>query len=150
MKRWMTMLIALLCVLAMTACAAQNLPEEPPERNTVTITVPEGVAEATVCVPDGQERYLCRYTGKEAVTSLIALLKQVGERPEVPEENGPYAGHVYEITLFCADDSEEKYFWSGSHVRQGEGFWCELPYEKDGWLEPWLGAHEPDEITKLN
>ena len=150
MKRWMTMLIALLCVLAMTACAAQNLPEEPPEGNTVTITVPEGVAEATVCVPDGQERYLCRYTGEESVTSLIALLKQVGERPERSEEDGPYAGHVYEITLFCADGSEEEYFWSGSHVRQGEGPWCELPYEKDGWLEPWLEEHEPDEITKLN
>ena len=150
MKRWMTMLIALLCVLAMTACAAQNLSEEPPEGNTVTITVPEGVVEASVCVPDGQERYLCRYTGEESVTSLIALLKQVGERPERSEEDGPYAGHVYEITLFCADGSEEEYFWSGSHVRQGEGPWCELPYEKDGWLEPWLEEHEPDEITKLN
>ena len=150
MKRWMTMLIALLCVLAMTACAAQNLPEEPPEGNTVTITVPEGVVEASVCVPDGQERYLCRYTGEEAVTSLIALLKQVGERPERSEEDGPYAGHVYEITLFCADGSEEEYFWSGSHVRQGEGLWCELPYEKEGWLEPWLEQYTPDEITKLN
>ena len=150
MKRWLTMLTALLCVLALSACAAQNLPEEPSERKTITITVPEGVVEAAVLVPDGRDCYLCKYIEAEKVASLVELLRWVGERPERSEEDGPYAGHVYEITLFCADGSEEEYFWSGSHVRQGEGLWCELPYEKDGWMEPWLEEHEPDEITKLN
>jgi len=148
MRRWITVLVVMLGVLALAACAEQEPPEL--ERSMVTITVPDDVTQATILVPDGSDRYLCRYTGEDNIDALIDLLKQVGERPERPEENGPYAGHVYEITLFCTDGSEEEYFWSGSHVRQGEGLWCELPYEKEGWLEPWFEQYTPDEITKLN
>ena len=150
MNRRIVMLTILLCIVAFAGCGAQNAPEESPERNLVTITVPDEVTQATVRVPDGWDVSLYRYTGEDKVASLVDLLKQVGERPERPEEDGPYAGHVYEITLFCADGGEETYFWSGSHVRQGEGLWCELPYEKEGWIEPWLQGHEPDECTKLN
>ena len=149
MKRRVMRLTVLLCAFALTACGMKPS-EEPPERNMVTVTVPADVTQATILVPDGSDRYLCRYTGEDNIDALIDLLKQVGERPERPEENGPYAGHVYEITLFCADGSEEEYFWSGSHVRQGEGLWCELPYEREGWLEPWLEEHKADEIVKLD
>lgn len=149
MKRWI-ILAVLLCIPALSACVPQEQMEEPSERNVVTITVPDGVTKATIRVPDGRDIYLCHYTGKEGAESLVALLNRVGERPERLEEDGPYAGHEYEIVLFCADGSEENYFWSDPYVRQGDGPWCELPYEKDGWLGPWLQEHKPDEITKVN
>jgi len=149
MKRWM-MLTFLLCVFALTACGARKPPEEPPERNMITITVPEEVVEATVFVDMGPDSYWCRYTDPEDVESLTALLEQIGERPEYPKENEPFAGFTDTVTLICADGSKEKYAWCSPCVMQGDGPWCELSQEEGEWLRLWLAEHGSDEISKLN